>query len=79
MAADCEHGGFPCLRNLLGAPASIRQLLALAPVAVVKHFTIWQLVTYLFLHGGVWHLIFNMLTLWMFGPRWSATGAPGDS
>ena len=28
---------------------------------------VWQLATYLFLHGGIWHLIFNMLTLWMFG------------
>src|SRR5215470_19585405 len=43
------------------------RVLELAPVAVVFHFAIWQLVTYLFLHGGVWHLIFNMLTLWMFG------------
>jgi membrane associated rhomboid family serine protease len=25
------------------------------------------LATYLFLHGGLWHLLFNMLTLWMFG------------
>ena len=29
--------------------------------------TVWQLFTYLFLHGGIWHLLFNMLTLWMFG------------
>ena len=43
------------------------RLLALAPVAVVKHFAIWQLVTYLFLHGGITHLLFNMLALWMFG------------
>lgn len=43
------------------------RVLALAPVAVVKHFALWQLATYLFLHGGVWHLLFNMLTLWMFG------------
>ena len=43
------------------------RLVQLAPAAVVKHFAIWQLFTYLFLHGGVWHLIFNMLTLWMFG------------
>jgi membrane associated rhomboid family serine protease len=27
----------------------------------------WQLVTYLFMHGGFWHLFLNMLALWMFG------------
>jgi membrane associated rhomboid family serine protease len=41
--------------------------LALRPDDVVHHLAIWQLVTYLFLHGGVMHLLFNMLTLWMFG------------
>lgn len=40
---------------------------ALAPVAVVQNLAIWQLFTYLFLHGGVGHLLINMLTLWMFG------------
>jgi membrane associated rhomboid family serine protease len=30
-------------------------------------FEIWQLVTYGFLHGGLEHLLFNMLALWMFG------------
>jgi membrane associated rhomboid family serine protease len=40
---------------------------ALVPRLVVFHFAIWELATYLFLHGGVWHLLFNMLTLWMFG------------
>src|ERR1039458_7281618 len=47
----------------------IFNLLALVPRAVVYHLAFWQLATYLFLHGGVWHLLFNMLTLWMFGVR----------
>jgi membrane associated rhomboid family serine protease len=41
--------------------------LALTPVAVLKNFFIWQLVTYAFLHGGFGHIIWNMLALWMFG------------
>jgi membrane associated rhomboid family serine protease len=41
--------------------------LALRPDYVIHRFAIWQLGTYLFLHGGVMHLLFNMLTLWMFG------------
>ena len=28
---------------------------------------LWQFVTYMFLHGGVFHIFFNMLTLFMFG------------
>jgi len=40
----------------------------LRPAAVI-HGQIWQLVTYSFLHDphSVWHLLFNMLGLWMFG------------
>jgi membrane associated rhomboid family serine protease len=30
---------------------------------------VWQIFTYMFLHGGPWHLIFNMLALWMFGKQ----------
>jgi len=39
----------------------------LRPLDVVSHFFIWQLVTYMFLHGGVFHIAFNMFTLWVFG------------
>ena len=41
----------------------------LVPAAVVQTFAIWQLVTYMFLHDpyGFSHILFNMLTLYMFG------------
>ncbi len=38
----------------------------LVPFAVL-HGWIWQLVTYSFIHAGLFHILFNMLTLWMFG------------
>ncbi len=40
-------------------------LLALWPLG--EGFLPWQVVSYGFLHGGVGHLFFNMLGLWMFG------------
>ena len=30
-------------------------------------FRVYQLVTYMFMHGGFTHLFFNMFALWMFG------------
>ena len=30
-------------------------------------FRPWQLISYAFMHGGIWHLLFNMLALFMFG------------
>jgi len=38
----------------------------LIPIRVV-HGWIWQMISYSFIHLGLFHLIFNMLTLWMFG------------
>jgi membrane associated rhomboid family serine protease len=29
--------------------------------------SVWQPVTYMFLHAGIGHILFNMLSLWMFG------------
>jgi membrane associated rhomboid family serine protease len=39
-------------------------LVALGPVPGLR---LWQPFTYIFLHGGIWHLLINMLFLWMFG------------
>lgn len=31
-------------------------------------FHIWQIITYMFMHGGIGHIFFNMFALFMFGP-----------
>lgn len=42
-------------------------LFGLTPAAVIKQLAVWQLFTYMFLHGGIGHILWNMLALWMFG------------
>ena len=46
-------------------PGAFR-LFGLMPEMVLRG-AIWQVVTYQFLHAGIMHIVFNMLTLWMFG------------
>lgn len=29
----------------------------------------WTPLTYAFVHGDIWHILFNMIALWQFGPR----------
>ncbi len=43
-------------------------ILALRPRLVLRGF-VWQLVTYMFLHGDIIHIGFNMLIFWMFGSQ----------
>jgi membrane associated rhomboid family serine protease len=45
----------------------IIQTFGLIPDAVIHGLRIWQPFTYIFLHGGLFHLLINMLMLWMFG------------
>jgi membrane associated rhomboid family serine protease len=45
----------------------LTRMLGLHPYEVVGGFRLWQVVTYMFLHGGLFHILFNMLALWMFG------------
>jgi membrane associated rhomboid family serine protease len=42
-------------------------VLGLVPALVVRNLWVWQVATYMFLHGGLFHILFNMLALWMFG------------
>lgn len=46
---------------------SVNAFFALSHDGVVGHRYVWQLVTYLFLHGGLLHLFMNMFVLHSFG------------
>jgi len=39
----------------------------LIPEAVIQRQWVWQPITYMFLHNGILHILFNMLGIWMFG------------
>jgi membrane associated rhomboid family serine protease len=41
--------------------------LGLLPGFVWYELYLWQLFTYIFLHGDIPHILFNLLALWMFG------------
>lgn len=48
------------------AQTLIRKLsLVSSPIELIKQF--WSVVTFMFLHVGFWHLLFNMLLLYWFG------------
>ena len=52
-----------------GIDARVNFHFGLVPALAVLHGWIWQFVTYAFLHAGVFHILFNMLALWMFGAQ----------
>jgi membrane associated rhomboid family serine protease len=43
--------------------------LAMNPYMVVKFKFVWQVFTYMFTHGNIGHLFFNMLGLFLFGSQ----------
>jgi membrane associated rhomboid family serine protease len=48
-------------------PQPIVTYLGLTPRSVIEKGWIWQAATYMFLHAGAMHILFNMLGVWMFG------------
>ena len=49
------------------AQVHFERLFGLVPYSVVHNLFLWQTGTYLFLHGGFFHILFNMLALWVLG------------
>lgn len=46
---------------------AILYFFSLTPANVIEHFYVWQLCTYMFLHGSFIHLFLNMYALFLFG------------
>ena len=47
-------------------PGYLEDLFGLSHEGLVFQFRVWQVFTYMFLHAGWMHVIFNLLALWMF-------------
>jgi membrane associated rhomboid family serine protease len=72
------YGLPPAIKNLMiimGAVFLVQMLVrgwieiyfGLVPILVWEKYFLWQLFTYMFLHGSFFHILFNLLALWMFG------------
>ena len=59
--------GIFLLQSLSGSDRLFFELFGLVPKQIWTQFMIWQPFTYLFFHGGIWHVLINMFVLWMFG------------
>ena len=55
------------LQQTVVRPEDLQGIFAFSSAEVTQHW--WTPVTYAFLHGGIWHILFNMIALWQFGPR----------
>jgi rhomboid-like protein len=55
--------------------ADITQVLA-AHYFNAPSFKVWQIITYMFMHGGFMHIFFNMFALYVFGPALEYTMGP---
>src|SRR3989339_799744 len=42
-------------------------VLGLVPARITENFWLWQMCTYMFIHGSFFHFLFNSLMIWVFG------------
>jgi membrane associated rhomboid family serine protease len=62
------NGAIFLFQQIMGLfyPNVIESIFGLHHVGFVQEFKLWQVITYMFLHGGWFHILFNLLSLWMF-------------
>lgn len=65
------------LLQQIGPGREMIAFFGLTPQLVLTQLFVWQPFTYLFLHGGFWHVFFNMFALWMFGCELERTWGSG--
>jgi membrane associated rhomboid family serine protease len=62
------NGAVFLLQLLVGffAPGRIEYFFGLHHIGLLHQFMLWQPLTYMFLHGNLLHIFFNLFALWMF-------------
>ena len=55
------------ITELFGFKYLLFQIFGLVPQLTFTSLKLWQPLTYFFLHSGFFHILINMLVLWMFG------------
>ncbi len=54
--------------QILGGYGFLTTWFSVYPISLSTSLQLWRLITYQFLHGNMWHIIFNMIGLYFLGP-----------